>query len=148
MGFERTLGTTQLRERTVTFTGLVQHNENSRELGYRVAELLQLHKINYNFALPGVAGEADVDKAIEENIRTYGGLEYEAGPEDKKTEVDGSIAQFHFLSDDADDEDSFPKGGEQFDDTNSPSGSFDATGAADPNPSTSSSTSSTTTSTT
>lgn len=140
IGFERTLGTTQLRERTVTFTGLVQHNENTRELGYRIAELLQLHKINYNFALPGVAGEADVDSAIEENIRTYGGLEYEAGPENKKTEVEGSINQFHFLSDDANDEDSFPKGGDEFNDTNSPSGSFDATGAAVSNPTTSTTT--------
>ena len=131
IGFERTIGTTQLKERSVSFTGLVQHNENTRELGYRVAELLQLHKINYNFALPGVAGTTTVDEAIESNIRTYGGLEYEAGP-DKATNhsafgpnVDGSIDQFQFLGTGSQsDIDS------AYDDLNNPSETMEATGAA------------------
>ena len=115
IGFERTIGTTQLKERSVSFTGLVQHNENTRELGYRVAELLQLHKINYNYALPGVAGTAEASEAIESNIRPYGGLEYEAGPEEKETGVEGSIDQFKYLgSGDTSDLDS---GGERFADS-------------------------------
>lgn len=121
IGFERTLGTTQLKERSVSFTGLVQHNENTRELGYRVAELLQLHKINYNYALPGVAGTVEVEKAIDSNIRPYGGLEYEAGPEQRATPVPGSIDQFKYL------------GTSNTDDLDSPSGSFEATGAAEAN---------------
>ena len=124
IGFERTIGTTQLKERSVSFSGLVQHNENTRELGYRVAELLQLHKINYNFALPGVAGTVDVNAAIEENIRPYGGLEYEAGPEDRKSRVRGSIDQFEPLG----------RSEEEYDDTYNPSGSMAQTGAATANP--------------
>lgn len=79
VGFERTLGTTNVKERQITFTGLVQHNDNTRALGIRVAEMLALHKINFNNALPGLAGSTEVDKAIQTNIRDYGGLEYEAG---------------------------------------------------------------------
>lgn len=97
IGFERTIGTTQTKERTIEFTGLVQHNENTRELGVRVAEMLQLHKINYQFALPGLGGTADPDMAIQSELRTMGGLEYEAGPEGHHNMVEGAIKQYKFL---------------------------------------------------
>ena len=76
-GFERTINQTDVKERTVQFTGLLQHNEATRELGYKVATMLQLHKVNYNYALPGVAGTNDVKKAIDTSIRSMGGLEHE-----------------------------------------------------------------------
>lgn len=122
IGFERTINQTTIKERTIEFTGLVQHNENTRELGYRVAEMLALHKINYNFALPGLAGVTNLEgtgtekgsstthQAIEPNLRPLGGLEYEAGSTrglgseengsiytTKRTKVDGAIQQFKFL---------------------------------------------------
>lgn len=79
IGFERNIGTSQLRERSISFAGIVQHNENTRELGYQVAKMLQIHKINYQFALPGLAGTAEVDNAMQERLRSFGGLEYETG---------------------------------------------------------------------
>lgn len=93
IGFERTIGTTQLKERTINFAGIVQHNENTKELGFRVAELLALHKINYNFALPGLAGTVEVDKAIQSELRSFGGMEYEANG---NSEVRGASEQFVF----------------------------------------------------
>lgn len=56
IGFQRVIGTNETKERTIPFTGMVQHNENTRELAYQVAMMLNLHKINYDFALPGEAG--------------------------------------------------------------------------------------------
>ena len=95
IGMERSLGTTQLKERSISFSGIVQHNENTRELGYRVAEMLALHKINYNFALPGVAGTVDVSQAISSEIMDMGGISYEAhGTTDGQPE--GAINQFTF----------------------------------------------------
>lgn len=95
IGFERSLGTTQLKERSISFSGIVQHNENTRELGYRVAEMLALHKINYNFALPGVAGTVDVSTSISKELLDMGGLTYEAhGTTNGAPE--GSINQYAF----------------------------------------------------
>ena len=95
IGFERTIGTSQLKERTINFAGLVQHNENTRDLGYRIAEMLALHKINYQFALPGLAGSSDPDQAIQSELRQMGGYEYEAGSTDQRP-IDGAIQQFTF----------------------------------------------------
>lgn len=93
VGFERTIGNAAEKERQISFTGLVQHNENTRNLGITVASMLQLHRINYDFALPGLTGSVDANVAIDPKIRSYGGLEYEAGSTNK-TPVPGSIQQF------------------------------------------------------
>lgn len=52
-GLERTHGTTKAMERSVPFTGLVQHNDNTKWLAQEVATLLQFHKVNYNKAIAG-----------------------------------------------------------------------------------------------
>lgn len=95
IGFERTIGTTKLSERSINFAGIVQHNENTRELGYRVAEMLALHKINYNFALPGVAGTVEVSQAIQAELMDMGGLSYEAHGT-TNGDPDGAINQYQF----------------------------------------------------
>lgn len=95
IGFQRQLGTTELKERSINFAGIVQHNENTRELGYRVAEMLALHKINYNFALPGVAGTTNVQNAIDQALLSMGGLSYEAIGT-KENQNLGAIRQFNF----------------------------------------------------
>lgn len=56
IGFERTIGTTQMKERSITFAGLVQHNEMTRALGMSVAKMLAMHKTDYDFAPAGMAG--------------------------------------------------------------------------------------------
>ena len=62
IGFERSIGQTKPMERSINFSGLVQHNEMTKALGISVAKMLNMHKVNYNFALPGLAG-SDVAKA-------------------------------------------------------------------------------------
>ena len=100
LGFERNINQSKLMERSISFTGIIQHNENTRETGRQIANLLQLHRINYDFALPGLAGTSEFTSdsrtgaPIDPQIRSFGGLEYEAGPTNKKTPVDGAIAQF------------------------------------------------------
>lgn len=78
---QRVIGTTEIQERTINFTGLVQHNDNVRELGYQVANMLQIHKINYNYALPGLYGTTvnpimgsatNDDASINQNITRFG----------------------------------------------------------------------------
>lgn len=59
IGFERTIGTTQLKERQIEFSGIVQHNEMTKALGISVAKMLAMHRTNYDFALPGLAGTTD-----------------------------------------------------------------------------------------
>lgn len=56
IGFERSIGQTKPMERSINFSGLVQHNEMTKALGISVAKMLNMHKVNYNFALPGLAG--------------------------------------------------------------------------------------------
>lgn len=96
IGIQRSLGTTEMKERSISFTGIVQHNENTRELGYRVAEMLQMERINYDFALPGLGGSVDPSVAIDSQIQTMGGLQYEATG--ANSGVEGSLTQFRPLS--------------------------------------------------
>ena len=77
LGLERSIGSTKTMERSISFTGVLQHNENTRELGRRIAEMLALHKVNMEFALPGNNGRLEPNRAIESDIQNGGGLKYE-----------------------------------------------------------------------
>ena len=57
-GLERTHGTTKVMDRTIQFTALVQHNENTKWLAQEMATILQFHKVNYNKAIAGPGGSA------------------------------------------------------------------------------------------
>lgn len=96
IGMERTIGTVQLKERSVSFSGIIQHNENTRELGYRVARMLQMERIAYDFSLPGYAGTVDPSTAIQSDIQNFGGLHYEATG--ANSGVEGSLTQFRSLN--------------------------------------------------
>ena len=102
IGFERTIGTVGIKERSISFTGIVQHNENTRELGIRVAKMLQLEKINYDFALPGLYGNVDPTTSIDSNIQTMGGIHYEATG--ANSGVEGAVTQYHSLTQGGDDD--------------------------------------------
>lgn len=79
IGFQRQLGTSETKERSINFTGIVQHNNNTKELGIRVMKMLGLHRINYNNALPGLAGSVDPNVAIQESLKDKdGGINWEA----------------------------------------------------------------------
>lgn len=53
MGVERTHGTSKPMERSIPFTGLMQHNPNTKWLGQELATLHQFHKVNYDKAIAG-----------------------------------------------------------------------------------------------
>lgn len=79
IGFQRQLGTSETKERSINFTGIVQHNNNTKELGIRVMKMLGLHRINYNNALPGLAGSVDPNVAIQSDLKDKdGGINWEA----------------------------------------------------------------------
>lgn len=52
IGFERIIGTVKPLERSVTFTGIVQHNAQTKAIGMEIAEKLSLHVHNYDAADP------------------------------------------------------------------------------------------------
>ena len=69
-GAKRTIGHVETIDRTVQYYGLLQHNRNTKAVGQIIAEVLQLHKVNYDYATP-------VTQSIETNISNMG-LEYES----------------------------------------------------------------------
>lgn len=66
-GIKRVLGTYEAKERNIPFTGIVQHNDNIRALGKNVMEVIQYHKLNYQFANVGTT-PADI-----KNLGNVGG---------------------------------------------------------------------------
>lgn len=52
IGFERTIGTVKPLERSINFTGIVQHNAQTKAVGIRIAEKLKLHVHNYDVIDP------------------------------------------------------------------------------------------------
>lgn len=51
-GYQRIINTSQIVERQVPFYGVIQDNENTHAVGRNIAEILQLHRVDYNFAKP------------------------------------------------------------------------------------------------
>jgi hypothetical protein len=79
IGFQRQLGTSETKERSINFSGIVQHNNNTKELGIRVMKMLGLHRINYNNALPGLTGSVNPNTAIQKDLKDLeGGIHWEA----------------------------------------------------------------------
>lgn len=75
-GFERQIAQSQIKERTIPFKGIVQHNENTRELGKIVATNLGIHKINYQLATTasGVApdlADVGIGKEVQDALRDF-----------------------------------------------------------------------------
>jgi hypothetical protein len=70
-------------ERNITFTGIIQHNSNTRWLGQRVADILGMHRVDFDIATPatpGIAPELN-DMGIQQEI-TRSVTEFRAlGPE-------------------------------------------------------------------
>lgn len=50
IGFERTIGTVKPLERSIPFTGIVQHNIQTKAIAIEIAEKLKLHVHNYDLA--------------------------------------------------------------------------------------------------
>ena len=52
IGFERTIGTVKPLERSINFTGIVQHNSQTKAIGIEIAKKLKLHIHNYDNTNP------------------------------------------------------------------------------------------------
>lgn len=52
LGIKREIGTSEVIERSVDFSGIVQHNSAVYNAAVAIAETLQLHKANWTFATP------------------------------------------------------------------------------------------------
>ncbi len=68
IGFERNIGQTVVKERTIQFEAVVRHNAYVRSLAVQVAKELQLAKADYRYAVP----EHDFAHAQEKAYATYG----------------------------------------------------------------------------
>ena len=49
-GFQKSVAESQTKTREINFKGVLQHNRNTRVIGRQVAEVLGLHRYNYDFA--------------------------------------------------------------------------------------------------
>jgi len=52
LGIKREIGTSESPERSIDFNGIVQHNSNVYNAAVAIANVLQLHKENFQFATP------------------------------------------------------------------------------------------------
>ncbi len=94
-GFERQIGQSKTMERTISFSGIIQHNEQTKQLAMNIAKMLQQHRANANFLLPGLGATTSADGAIDPKIRAYGSLEYELGST-AHSGVPGALQQYTF----------------------------------------------------
>jgi len=61
LGIKKEVGASTTQERSIEFNGIVQHNYNTYRAGQIIAEMLSLHKANFDYAVPIAA---DIDKQI------------------------------------------------------------------------------------
>lgn len=80
LGTKRTIGEVTTQERSVTFHGILQHNTNTKRVGKRVADVLALHRIDYDVSVP-VADQISksllgkgIEKEAAESIASFGDL--------------------------------------------------------------------------
>lgn len=64
LGMKRTIGSSEIAKRTISYKAVMTHNDNTRELGRLIMQAINAHKPNWDYALTysGVAG----------NITDYG----------------------------------------------------------------------------
>lgn len=65
LGSKRTIGVSEMPDRTIPFYGIVQHNPNTKAVGVQIATALNLHEVNYQLAAP-------VETNIESQIQQMG----------------------------------------------------------------------------
>lgn len=52
IGIKKEVGTSTTQERSLEFNGILQHNYNTYRAGQIIAEMLSLHKANFDYAVP------------------------------------------------------------------------------------------------
>jgi len=70
-GLKREIGTTDVPERSIDFSGILQHNSSVFKAGQAIAETLALHKSNFDLATPVAdsISERATDLGIQEEIK-------------------------------------------------------------------------------
>ena len=69
-GFKREIAHSEPIDRTVAFTGIVQHNRNTKAVAQTMASMIGLHRANYEFAIP--VGSNPTGSNIDDNILGMG----------------------------------------------------------------------------
>lgn len=83
LGIERQIGTTNLRERSIPFSAIAQHNKFTKALAKKVAQDLQLAKVNYARMKTGIT---EVSSSLKESGLALGAKQ---AAEASKTEIPG-----------------------------------------------------------
>lgn len=65
LGLKREIGVSQTPERNIEFSGIVQHNTNTFRAGQIIAEMLGLHRANFDVSIP-------VATQVESEIEDFG----------------------------------------------------------------------------
>lgn len=52
MGMKRTIGSSESPARTIQHTGVLQHNANTKRVAMDIAEILQIHRADYDISVP------------------------------------------------------------------------------------------------
>lgn len=88
-GFKKQIGQSEVVERTIAFHGVLQHNDNTRSVAQNIAQLLQLHTIDYNYATPIATSIENVNaltdatsgllSSVETDISSFGSIALTGG---------------------------------------------------------------------
>jgi hypothetical protein len=71
IGFNKAVGQTALKERSVEFRALVQHNTNTMYYGRQLMEILEFHKLDYSFShVRGAIDTAIVGSGLKKELDT------------------------------------------------------------------------------
>ena len=79
LGMERQIGTTSVKERPITYTGYVMHNDRTRELGCLVAHELDLRSERYRVASPNSEGVSQMLGASGYAVSGFQGVDQAPG---------------------------------------------------------------------
>lgn len=79
LGMQRQIGTTEIKERSIQYTGLLLHNKKIRDAAIAMVEKMELHKVMYENDVRGF------DPEMEGTLATDVGL---------KTEIKNAVAAF------------------------------------------------------
>lgn len=79
-GLKRTVGEVTMPDRNVTFYGVLQHNTNTKRVGRQIAEVIGMHRVDYDVSVPISAQIASrlqnkgVQQEIAESLNTFGDI--------------------------------------------------------------------------
>ena len=64
LGSEKTTGEAKGMERSISYTGLLHHTDKTREIGYKVSQAMNIHKVKYMRMQKAPYGYDGIDKTL------------------------------------------------------------------------------------